>query len=136
MNSIVETSLRIYKPEFDSGNGSYYDKNPCKPYERNPTTYRCRCKHGSIFRTATQFKQHTKTKVHQDFVREYGEYFKESDESREIIKTLRKQTERLQRKLQKTETQLFQQINLNKDLSDRLKVRNDGEESEDEFHDC
>ena len=98
MNQIVPVNNSIYIPEFDENNDCYIDKSPYKPYERNCIRYECRCKAGSSFVNNMMFKQHIKSKTHKDFIRNYSKYYKEIDDSKEIIKNLKAEIELLKRK--------------------------------------
>ena len=44
------------------------------------------------------FKQHIKSKAHKDFIQNYSKYYKEVDESKEIINNLKAEIELLKRK--------------------------------------
>jgi len=139
MNQLVQVYTDIYKPAFDENTGNYQDKSPYKPYERNCVRYECRCKAGAYFVGFSQFKQHTKSKTHKDFIENYTKYYKEVDELGETNKKLLSEKELLIRKndhLNDTNQSLTLKIrklqNQNKDL-----LRIIGELNEDnEFEDC
>lgn len=101
MNQIVSIHQAIYIPLFDETLDKYIDKSPYKPYERNCIRYECRCKAGTSFISTSQFKQHIKSKTHQEFIRNYDKYYKEVDEASVTIKNLKIENEMLHRKIQK-----------------------------------
>ncbi len=126
MSQIVQVFCDIYKPTFDENNDEYIDKSPYKPYERNCIRYECRCKAGSYFVGNTMFKQHIKSKTHKDFIQNYSKYYKEVDESKEIINNLKIENELLNRKINK----------LKDHNSNLLKVIEEFNDDDDEFEDC
>ena len=126
MNQIVSIHQAIYIPLFDETLDKYIDKSPYKPYERNCIRYECRCKAGSYFVGNTMFKQHIKSKTHKDFIENYSKYYKEVDESKEIINNLKIENELLNRKINK----------LKNHNSNLLKVIEEFNEDDDEFEDC
>ena len=126
MSQLVQVFCDIYKPTFDENNDEYIDKSPYKPYERNCIRYECRCKAGSYFVGNTMFKQHIKSKTHKDFIENYSKYYKEVDESKEIINNLKIENELLNRKINK----------LKNHNSNLLKVIEEFNEDDDEFEDC
>ena len=126
MSQLVQVFCDIYKPTFDENNDEYIDKSPYKPYERNCIRYECRCKAGSYFVGNTMFKQHIKSKTHKDFIQNYSKYYKEVDESKEIIKNLKIENELLNRKINK----------LKDHNSNLLKVIEEFNDDDDEFEDC
>ena len=77
MNQIVSIHQAIYIPLFDETLDKYIDKSPYKPYERNCIRYECRCKAGTSFISTSQFKQHIKSKTHQEYINNYENYNKE-----------------------------------------------------------
>ena len=105
-NQIVSITRCIYIPKFDSSKDEYIDVSPYKPYERNSIQYECRCRAGSVLTNNTTFKQHIKSKTHQDFIQNYSKYFKEVDESQEKIKQLTIDKEMLQRKVNKLQQKI------------------------------
>ena len=125
-NQIVSVTRCIYIPKFDESKDEYIDKSPYKPYERNCIRYECRCKAGSYFVGNTMFKQHIKSKTHKDFIENYSKYYKEVDESKEIINNLKIENELLNRKINK----------LKNHNSNLLKVIEEFNEDDDEFEDC
>ena len=98
MDQIILVNKEIYIPSFNEESDEYYDKSPYKPYERNCIQYECRCKAGATFVANTGFKQHIKSKTHQDFIANYKKYDAEVDQAKEIIKELRVENEFLMRK--------------------------------------
>ena len=106
MYELSTIDFDIYKPSFNENTGEYYDFSPYKPYERNCIRYECRCKAGVSFVNTTQFKQHIKSKTHKNFIENYSKYYKEVDESHNIIKELKVEKEMLCRKIQKLENLL------------------------------
>ena len=126
MSQLVQVFCDIYKPTFDENNDEYIDKSPYKPYERNCIRYECRCKAGSYFVGNTMFKQHIKSKTHKDFIQNYSKYYKEVDESKEIINNLKIENELLNRKINK----------LKDHNSNLLKVIEEFNDDDDEFEDC
>ena len=99
MSEIQAVNFQVYIPEYNVNEGVYIDKSPHKPYERSPIRYECRCRAGASFCGNTQFKQHIKSKTHQDFINHYSKYYKEVDEDQEKIKQLTVDNEMLQRKI-------------------------------------
>lgn len=126
MSQIVQVFCDIYKPTFDENNDEYIDKSPYKPYERNCIRYECRCKAGSYFVGNRMFKQHIKSKTHKDFIQNYSKYYKEVDESKEIINNLKIENELLNRKINK----------LKDHNSNLLKVIEEFNDDDDDFEDC
>ena len=104
MYELTTINFEIYKPSFNEDKDEYYDKCPYVPYERNCIRYECRCKAGVSFVNTTQFKQHIKSKTHQEFIINYPKYYKEVDEAQDIIKQLRVDNELLTRKTDKLTT--------------------------------
>jgi hypothetical protein len=106
--AIVETQNRIYKPTFDSDTNSYIDVCPCKKHDGSyiKPVYFCRCKYGATFKNVTQFNAHVKTNVHQAFLTGYEGFYRESDESQEIIRELRIENERQRREIQRLHREL------------------------------
>ena len=129
--AIVETHHRTYKPTFDADTNAYIDVCPCKKHDRSyiKPVYRCRCKYGSSFKNVTQFHAHVKTKVHQEFLKGYEEFYKEADESHEIIRELRIENERHRRENQRLQRDLvsYKQI---KEIFEK-----GGDSSDEEYHD-
>ena len=113
MNQLIAVYNSIYIPSFDENEDEYIDKSPYKPYQRNCIRFECRCKAGASFVNNTMFKQHIKTKTHKDFIKNYKKYYKEIDESKEIINSLKVELELLSRKnkkLTEENEQLLQKI--------------------------
>ena len=129
--AIVETQHRTYKPTFDSDTNTYIDVCPCKKHDRSyiKPVYRCRCKYGSSFKNVTQFNSHVKTKVHQEFLKGYEEFYREADESQEIIRDLRIENEKQRRENQRLHRELvsYKQI---KEIFEK-----GGDSSDEEYHD-
>ena len=94
---IVSTQTKIYKPEFNTNTGEYYDKPPFKKHERG-IPHKCHCKTGKLFNNLTQYKQHIKTKTHQNYIQNYKNHNKELDSLKEEIKELTAKNEFLIRK--------------------------------------
>ena len=90
---VISVNKEIYIPPFNEKLDEYYDKSPYKPYERNPIQYECRCRAGSIMINTTSFKQHIKSKTHQDFIKNYKKYYAELDLAKRTIKELRVENE-------------------------------------------
>jgi len=139
MAQLVQVYTDIYKPAFDENKDEYIDKSPYKPYERNCIRFECRCKAGAYFIGYSQFKQHIKSKTHNDFIVNYKKYFKETDELKEKNKKLLSDNQLLERKnnLQsdKIEDLLTKIEKLQKQNKDLLKIIAEMNE-EDEFQDC
>ena len=102
-NMLVATHNVIYKPGFDENSGLYIDMTPYQRYSRNCQVYECRCRAGASFRGNAEFKQHIKSKTHQDFIGNYAKYFKEVDEAQDRIKELRVKSELSERTVNKLE---------------------------------
>ena len=100
---LVSTHNVIYKPGFDENSGRYIDITPYQRYGRNCQVYECRCRAGTSFRGNVEFKQHIKSKTHQDFINNYPKYFKEVDEAQDRIKELRVKTDLSERTISKLE---------------------------------
>tara|TARA_B100000214_G_C23959628_1_gene624586 strand:+ start:1488 stop:1916 length:429 start_codon:yes stop_codon:yes gene_type:complete len=128
MNQLVKVFSDIYKPTFNENNDEYIDTSPYKPYERNCIRYECRCKAGSYFIGNTMFKQHIKSKTHKDFIANYSKYYKEVDESKEIINNLKVENELLTRKNNKLKNQNSNLLKIIEELND--------EDDDEEFKDC
>jgi len=119
-NQMIIVNKEIYIPSFNEELDEYYDKSPYKRYERNCIQYECRCKAGTLFMGNAMFKQHTKSKTHRDFIKNYKKYDAEIDRAKETIKELRVENEFLIRK----------NIQIQK-KNDELKAK-----YLEEFHDC
>tara|TARA_Y100001970_G_C14058720_1_gene763025 strand:+ start:253 stop:648 length:396 start_codon:yes stop_codon:yes gene_type:complete len=128
MNQLVKVFSDIYKPTFNENSDEYIDTSPYKPYERNCIRYECRCKAGSYFIGNAMFKQHIKSKTHKDFIANYSKYYKEVDESKEIINTLKVENELLTRKINKLKNQNSNLLKIIEELND--------DDDDDTFEDC
>jgi len=106
MTEIQLVNFQVYIPSFNVEQDIYFDKSPYQPYERKAIRYECRCRAGASFCGTGQFKQHIKSKTHQDFIQNYSKYFKEVDESQEKIKQLTIENEMLQRKANKLQQKI------------------------------
>ena len=106
MSQIQLVDFKVYIPSYDVNNDLYIDKCPYVMYERNAIRYECRCKAGASFCGTGQFKQHIKSKTHQDFITNYSKYFKEVDERQEKIKELTIENEMLQRKVNRLQQKI------------------------------
>ena len=95
---LVSTEIKIYKPEFDPNTGKFYDKSPFKKHERRGIPHKCHCKTGKLFNNLTQYKQHIKTKTHQNYIQNYKNHNQELDSLKEEIKELTAKNEFLIRK--------------------------------------
>lgn len=118
MSEIQLVHYQVYIPSFNVEQDQYYDKSPCKPYERQAIRYECRCRAGASFCGTGQYKQHIKSKTHQDFINNYSKYFKEVDESQEKIKQLTIDKEMLQRKVNKLQQKINHLIQCLEDEND------------------
>ena len=114
-NLIIPIDQQIYIPFFDTTNGIYIDKSPYKCWERNTIGYECRCRAGSYFKNNTQFKQHIKSQTHCEFIKNYSKYYKEVDESQNLIKELRINNEKLSRENNRIKKE-NEQLIIDKDL--------------------
>ena len=113
---IVSTQTKIYKPEFNTNTGEYYDKPPFKKYERG-IPHKCNCKIGKLFNNLTQYNQHIKTQTHQNYIQNYKNHNQELDSANERIKELTKENEfltrrnlKLQKKIDKLENEEFHDV--------------------------
>ena len=113
---IVSTHTKIYKPEFNTNTGEYYDKPPFKKHERG-IPHKCHCKTGRLYNNLTQYKQHIKTKTHQNYIQNYKNHNQELDSANERIKELTKENEfltrrnlKLQKKIDKLENEEFHDV--------------------------
>jgi len=106
MSQIQLVHYNVYIPEYNVNEGVYVDKSPYTLYERSAIRYECRCRAGASFCGTGQFKQHIKSKTHQDFITNYSKYFKEVDEAQEKIKKLTVENEMLQRKLNRQQQKI------------------------------
>ena len=123
MNQLQIVVEEIYKPHFDVEKDEFVDKSPYLPYERRCVRYECRCRAGSCFTGNAQFKQHTKSKTHKDFILFYKKYYKEADEALTKYTTLLAERELLARK--------------NETLVEENRARLETiKEHEDEFQEC
>ena len=125
MSEIQLVHFQVYIPHFNTETDKYTDISPYRPYERQPIRYECRCRAGASFCGTGQFKQHIKSKTHQDFITNYTKYFKEVDEAQDKIKQLTVENEMLQRKINRQQ----QKIN-------HLILCLDEENDNDMFKDC
>lgn len=110
-NILVATHNVIYKPGFDENSGRYIDISPYQRYGRNCQVYECRCRAGARFRGNVEFKQHIKSKTHEDFIRNYPKYFKEVDEAADRFKELRIVSERKIKKLEREKVEIKELVN-------------------------
>jgi hypothetical protein len=94
---LIATHNCIYIPPMCITKGTFYDKSPYKPYERNCQVYECRCCAGKSFRGNSEYNNHIKSKTHKEFIKNYPKYYKEVDQHAEEIKQLRIDKERLTR---------------------------------------
>ena len=125
MSEIQLVHFQVYIPHFNTETDKYADISPYRPYERQPIRYECRCRAGASFCGTGQFKQHIKSKTHQDFITNYSKYFKEVDEAQDKIKQLTVENEMLQRK-----------INRQQEKINHLILCLDEENDNDMFQDC
>ena len=75
MTELQTIHYQVYIPHFNSDEDKYTDVSPYKPYERRCIRYECRCRAGASFAGTGQFKQHIKSKTHQDFIQNYSKYY-------------------------------------------------------------
>ena len=102
MSSIVKTiEVRRYIPSFDPDSGLYKDILPYKPYEKSRITYQCPCKSDTMFDSTFSFRQHIKSRCHQNYIENYSFFQKEINEEKELNKKLKYDKEILTRKLNK-----------------------------------
>ena len=94
---LVSTEIKIYKPEFNPDTGKFYDTPPFNKHERG-IPHKCHCKTGRLFNNLTQYKQHIKTKTHQNYIQNYKNHNQELDSLKEEIKELTAKNEFLIRK--------------------------------------
>ena len=99
MLELANIDKEIYVPVFDENSDIYIDKSPYMPYQRKCIEYSCKCRSGSTFYNNASFKQHTKTKTHQNFIKNYKKYNKQIYERDETIKKQRIEIELLSRKM-------------------------------------
>ena len=113
---IVSTQTKIYKPEFNTDTGIFYDKSPFKKHHSG-IPHKCPCKIGKLFNTYTQYNQHIKTKTHQNYIENYKNHNQELDSLKEEIKELTKDKEfltrqnvKLQKKIDELENEEFHEV--------------------------
>ena len=87
-NEIVPVDEFVYEPYFDEETGEYVDKCPYQKYQRNRKIYICRCKN-TKFSDLVSYKNHVKTKTHQQYIKNYKSYNKITEESNKEIKGFR-----------------------------------------------
>jgi chromosome segregation ATPase len=131
-NEIVAIDEFVYEPYFDEETGEYIDKCPYQKYQRNRKLYICRCKN-TKFCDLVSYKNHIKTKTHQQYIKNYKTYNKDTEESHKEIKGFRIQNELLERQQarltkicikQKDEIQVLTKANEeNQKVINRLKVK-------------
>ena len=122
-----------------------------KKQSRNNSPYECRCKlSGHVFKTHSQFDQHCKSNTHQNFLRNYEKYYKDSDNAKREIRDLQislgksdKHNRELQNKLSKAHHYITELQQHNDQLlkdNHLLQIsdidRNDTSDEEDMFSDC
>lgn len=124
-NVLVSTHNVIYIPTFNSTTGKYYDLSPYQKNQRNCQVYECRCRASSSFRGNSEFKQHTKSKTHKDFVNNYTKYYLEVDQQNEEIKRHRIDNDKKDREIKRL-NKLYEKIKLELESeSTKLKLEND-----------
>ena len=144
---LVRIYPEIYEPIYDSEENVYKDKCPFQPRSRNNVPHECRCKlDGKSFTTKSQFDQHCKSRVHQNFIGNYERYFRDADESRREIKDLKihngildKKIRELHHKLDVSHKYLQHERNHVKHLRETLHAFENKDicvSDDDEFQDC
>ena len=104
MLELANIDKEIYIPVFDENGDIYIDKSPYMPYQRKCIEYTCKCRSGSTFYNNASFKQHTKTKTHIDYIKNYKKYNIELYKRDETIKKQRIEIELVTRKMEKYKT--------------------------------
>ena len=69
-----------YTPQFNENSGKFEDKSPFIKGERKCIQYKCSCKSGTLFSGYSQWKNHIKSKTHQEYIVNYEKNNKEVDD--------------------------------------------------------
>tara|TARA_B110000046_G_C12990190_1_gene397500 strand:+ start:342 stop:770 length:429 start_codon:yes stop_codon:yes gene_type:complete len=69
-----------YTPQFNENSGKFEDKSPFVKGERKCIQYKCSCKSGTLFSGYSQWKNHIKSKTHQEYIVNYEKNNKEVDD--------------------------------------------------------
>jgi hypothetical protein len=69
-----------YTPQFNENSGKFEDKSPFVKRERKCIQYKCSCKSGTLFSGYSQWKNHIKSKTHQEYIVNYEKNNKEVDD--------------------------------------------------------
>ena len=82
------TEPPMYEPKFNPETNSYYDENPFTIRQRNCIQMKCGCKTGAIFSGYTQFKNHSKSIAHCQYIKDFGKNSEEIERLKKEIATL------------------------------------------------
>ena len=69
-----------YTPQFNENSGKFEDKSPFVKGERKCIQYKCSCKSGTLFSGYSQWKNHIKSKTHQEYIVNYEKNNKAVDD--------------------------------------------------------
>ena len=69
-----------YTPQFNENNGKFEDKSPFVKGERKCIQYKCSCKSGTLFSGYSQWRNHIKSKTHQEYIVNYEKNNKAVDD--------------------------------------------------------
>ena len=78
------TEPPMYEPKFNPETNSYYDENPFTMRQRNCIQMKCGCKTGAIFSGYTQFKNHSKSNAHCQYVKDFGKNCEEIEDLKKL----------------------------------------------------
>jgi len=69
-----------YTPQFNENSGKFEDNSSFVKRERKFIQYKCSCKSGTLFSGYSQWKNHIKSKTHQEYIVNYEKNNKEVDD--------------------------------------------------------
>lgn len=84
----IITEPPMYEPTFNPETNSYYDENPYFKNQRNCIQMKCGCPTGTVFSGWGQFNNHTKSKAHCLYVKDFGRNTDEIESLKKEIATL------------------------------------------------
>lgn len=82
------TEPPMYEPKFNPETNTYYDENPYIKNQRNCIQMKCGCKTGTVFYSWSSFNNHTKSKAHCQYIKDFGKNSDEIESLKKEIATL------------------------------------------------
>ena len=99
-------TVSIYRPEYNADTKRYEDVNPIPRYKQG-FRYRCMCHAQTILTKSSDFTQHFKTKMHQDYIVHYERNTKDLTEAHERIKYFQIKLELQHQTIRRLEQELY-----------------------------